>query len=177
MKLLALPADGIGPEIVSAAETVLSTADQKFNLQINLEHDIVGFESLEKFGITIRPEIIEKAKTFDGVILGTQSHADYPTPEAGGVKISASYRTDMDSVFEFLDEETVKEDGASVKKDPIYQAYRSWCLDNGHEPLNKNGFGTSLKAHGYVDGKSNKMGRYWKDIRLRKSLSIDPFSI
>jgi phage/plasmid-associated DNA primase len=41
---------------------------------------------------------------------------------------TASYCTDIDSVFEFLDEETVKEDGASVKKDPIYQAYRSWCL-------------------------------------------------
>ena len=70
MKILVLPADGIGPEIVSAVEEVLLAADQKFKLQISLEHEIVGFESLKKFSITIRPEILEKAKTFDGVILG-----------------------------------------------------------------------------------------------------------
>ena len=96
MKLYVLPGDGIGPEIVGAAETVLAAADQKFNLGLDLEHDIVGFDSLEKFGITIRPEVLEKAKTFDGVILGTQSHADYPSPEEGGVNISASFRVGLD---------------------------------------------------------------------------------
>ncbi len=96
MKLLVLPADGIGPEIVSAAETVLAIADRKFDLKLELEHEIAGFESLDKFGITIRPELLERAKTFDGVILGTQSHADYPSPEEGGVNISASFRVGLD---------------------------------------------------------------------------------
>ena len=96
MKLYVLPADGIGPEIVAAAETVLAVADKKFNLNLSLEHDVVGFESLDKYGITIRPEVLERAKTFDGVILGTQSHADYPPPEQGGVNISASFRVGLD---------------------------------------------------------------------------------
>ena len=96
MKILVLPADGIGPEIVSAVEEVLFAADQRFKLQISLEHEIVGFESLKKFSITIRPEILEKAKTFDGIILGPQSHADYPAPEDGGVNISASFRVGLD---------------------------------------------------------------------------------
>ena len=96
MKIPAIPADGIGPEIVSAAETVLTAANEKFSLGLKLEHDIAGFESLEKFGITIRPELLEKAKDFDGVILGTQSHADYPAPEEGGVNISASFRVGLE---------------------------------------------------------------------------------
>ena len=96
MKILVIPADGIGPEIVSAAETVLTAANEKFSLGLKLDHDIAGFESLEKFGITIRPELLEKAKDFDGVILGTQSHADYPAPEEGGVNISASFRVGLD---------------------------------------------------------------------------------
>ncbi|MDD9877280.1 MAG: isocitrate/isopropylmalate family dehydrogenase [Magnetovibrio sp.] len=96
MKLMVLPADGIGPEIVAAAETVLAAADPKFGLKLDLEHEVVGFESLEKHGITLRPEILERAKTFDGVILGTQSHADYPPPAEGGVNISASFRVGLD---------------------------------------------------------------------------------
>ena len=96
MKILVIPADGIGPEIVSAAKTVLTAANEKFSLGLTLEHDIAGFESLEKFGITIRPELLEKAKDFDGVILGTQSHADYPAPEEGGVNISASFRVGLE---------------------------------------------------------------------------------
>jgi 3-isopropylmalate dehydrogenase len=96
VKLLVLPADGIGPEIVAAAETVLAVADQKFGLKLQLEHDIAGFKSLDKHGITIRPELLERAKTYDGVILGTQSHADYPSPDEGGVNISASFRVGLD---------------------------------------------------------------------------------
>ena len=74
----------------------LTAANQKFSLGLKLEHDIAGFESLEKFGITIRPELLEKAKDFDGVILGTQSHAEYPAPDEGGVNISASFRVGLD---------------------------------------------------------------------------------
>ena len=96
MKILVIPADGVGPEIVAAAETVLSTAKAKFNLSLSLEHDIAGFESLDKHGITIRPGLLEKAKTFDGIILGTQSHADYPSPEEGGVNISATFRVGLE---------------------------------------------------------------------------------
>jgi 3-isopropylmalate dehydrogenase len=96
VKLLVIPADGIGPEIVSAAETVLAAADKKFGLKLDLEHEVAGFDSLKTYGITIRPELLEKAKTYDGIILGTQSHADYPKPEDGGVNISASFRVGLD---------------------------------------------------------------------------------
>ena len=96
MKILVIPADGIGPEIVSAAETVLTAANEKFSLGLKLEHDIAEFESLEKFWITIRPELLEKAKDFGGVILGTQSRADYPATEEGGVNISESFRVGLE---------------------------------------------------------------------------------
>ena len=88
MRILVISADGIGPEIVSAAETALTAANEKFSLGLKLEHDIAGFESLEKFGITIRSELLEKAKDFDGVILGRQSHAEYPAPDAVAADIA-----------------------------------------------------------------------------------------
>ena len=49
-----------------------------------------GFESLKKHGTTLRQEVLERARTYDGIVLGTQSHADYPAPEKGGRNISAA---------------------------------------------------------------------------------------
>jgi 3-isopropylmalate dehydrogenase len=96
MKLLSLHGDGIGPEIVSSAEAVLAAADAAFGLGLSIDHEIVGFDSLKKYGTTLRPEVLERASTYDGVILGTQSHADYPPPESGGINISASFRVGLD---------------------------------------------------------------------------------
>ncbi|EJL77866.1 isocitrate/isopropylmalate dehydrogenase [Polaromonas sp. CF318] len=96
MKIVVLPCDGIGPEIVAASMEVLQAANTKFKLDLSFDYEIVGFESLEKFGTTLRQEVLERAKTYDGVILGTQSHADYPTPEKGGRNVSAGFRIGLD---------------------------------------------------------------------------------
>ena len=96
MKILILPGDGIGPEIIDAAMTVISAANVKYSLGLEFDYDDVGFVSLEKYGTTLREEILEKAKTYDGIVLGTQSHADYPPPEQGGRNISAGFRIGLD---------------------------------------------------------------------------------
>lgn len=96
MKVLILPGDGIGPEITTAAVEVLKAADQKFGLDLSYDFDEVGFDSLEKYGTTLRQETLDKAKTYDGIILGTQSHADYPKPEQGGRNVSAGFRIGLD---------------------------------------------------------------------------------
>lgn len=96
MRILVLPGDGIGPEIVAAALEVLEAADRRFGLDIELEHDEVGFVSLHKHGTTLRPAVLERARECDGIILGTQSHADYPAPEHGGRNISAAFRVELD---------------------------------------------------------------------------------
>lgn len=96
MKIMVLPCDGIGPEIVAASMDVLQAADARFKLDLAFDFDLVGFDSLSKYGTTLREEILARAKTYDGVILGTQSHADYPAPERGGRNVSAGFRTGLD---------------------------------------------------------------------------------
>ena len=96
MKLLVLPGDGIGPEIVAASVQVLEAADRALGLGIEFEHDEVGFASLAKHGTTLRETVLERARASDGVILGTQSHADYPAPDQGGRNVSAAFRVDLD---------------------------------------------------------------------------------
>lgn len=96
MKFLVLPGDGIGPEIVEASVKVLEAVSKSLNLNIELKYEDVGFASLEKYGTTLRDEVLEEARTFDGILLGTQSHADYPAPEKGGRNISAAFRVGLD---------------------------------------------------------------------------------
>ena len=96
MNLIVLPGDGIGPEIVDAALAVLRAADRVHGLGLSFDFDDVGFASLEMHGTTLRQETLEKAKGYDGVILGTQSHADYPAPEKGGRNVSAGFRIGLD---------------------------------------------------------------------------------
>jgi 3-isopropylmalate dehydrogenase len=96
MRILVLPGDGIGPEIIGAAMNVVNAANDVFNLGLTFDYDDVGFTSLEKYGTTLREELLESAKTYDGVILGTQSHMDYPAVEKGGRNVSAGFRIGLD---------------------------------------------------------------------------------
>jgi 3-isopropylmalate dehydrogenase len=96
MRILVLPGDGIGPEIVGASMNVLNAANDAFGLGLTFDYDDVGFTSLEKYGTTLREELLERAKTYDGIILGTQSHMDYPPVEKGGRNVSAGFRIGLD---------------------------------------------------------------------------------
>ena len=96
MKFIVLPCDGIGPEIVAASVEVLKAADAIYKLDLSFDYESVGFESLKDHGTTLRQEVLEKAKCYDGIILGTQSHADYPAPEKGGRNVSAGFRLGLD---------------------------------------------------------------------------------
>lgn len=96
MKFIVLPCDGIGPEIVAASVEVLQAANARFKLGLSYDYESAGFESLKNHGTTLRQEVLDKAKTYDGIILGTQSHADYPAPEKGGRNVSAGFRVGLD---------------------------------------------------------------------------------
>jgi len=94
---MTLPCDGIGPEIMAATLEVVTAANSKFSLGVEFEEEISGFPSLKKHGITLREEVLDRARTeFDGVILGTQSHMDYPSLDEGGRNVSAGFRIGLD---------------------------------------------------------------------------------
>ncbi len=96
MKFLVLPGDGIGPEIIESAVAVLKEIDKKHGLGIEYEYQDIGFASLEKHGTTLRPELLESARSYEGILLGTISHADYPKPEKGGINVSGAFRVGLD---------------------------------------------------------------------------------
>ena len=52
MKIVVLPGDGIGPETMAATIEVLQAASQRFGLNLQLDHDVAGHESLRRHGAT-----------------------------------------------------------------------------------------------------------------------------
>ena len=96
MKILTLPGDGIGEEITAATMAVLEAVGRRFELGIDYAYDDIGFTSLEKYGTTLRDEVLERARASDGIILGPISHLDYPPRDQGGVNVSAAFRVKLD---------------------------------------------------------------------------------
>ena len=96
MRLLVLPGDGIGPEIIRSSMQALEAVSDRLGLALSFAYDDVGFASLEKHGTTLRDSVLEAARGYDGIILGTQSHADYPAPEKGGRNVSGGFRIGLD---------------------------------------------------------------------------------
>jgi len=96
MRLIVLPGDGIGPEITAAAMGVVNALNAERELGLELEHDIVGHDSLVRYGTTLRPELAERLAGYDGIVLGTLDTAAYPPADQGGINISAWMRTKLD---------------------------------------------------------------------------------
>jgi len=55
MRLIVLPGDGIGPEIVAAAMGVLTALNDAGGLGLAFERDSVGPDSLNQYGTSLRP--------------------------------------------------------------------------------------------------------------------------
>src|SRR6266404_2680089 len=96
MRLLVLAGDGIGPEITAATLLVLEAAARSFRLDIDIEEDVVGHESLRRYGTTVRPELLDKARAADGLILGPASTFDFKDPEKGEINPSMFFRKNLD---------------------------------------------------------------------------------
>lgn len=70
MKLLLLPGDGIGPEVVREAERVVNELNEHFGLGSRVEHGLVGGISCDTHGVPLTRETVECAKAADAVLMG-----------------------------------------------------------------------------------------------------------
>ena len=96
MRIVVLPGDGIGPEITAATTNVLRAAAAHFHLKLQMEEHAVGHASLEQFGATVRPGLLEIVRSADGLILGPTATADFKDEHSGEVNPSKYFRKSFD---------------------------------------------------------------------------------
>lgn len=69
-KILVLPGDGIGPEIVGQATRVLDALIADHGLDMAYESALVGGSSFDEHGVPLTDEVLEQARQADSVLLG-----------------------------------------------------------------------------------------------------------
>jgi len=69
-KILILPGDGIGPEIVAEAERLLEVLIRDYGLDVELEHALVGGAAIDAHGHPLPEETLSLARAADAVLLG-----------------------------------------------------------------------------------------------------------
>lgn len=57
---------------------------------------------------------------------------------------SQSYRTEMDVVEQFIEDECVREKGKRVKASDLYSCYKEWANENGAYKMDNNNFGKKM---------------------------------
>jgi 3-isopropylmalate dehydrogenase len=96
MRIVVLSGDGIGPEIAAATLAVLRAASERFQLGVTLDEHAVGHASLEMFGTTVRPGLMETVRAADGLILGPTATFDFKDEARGEINPSRYFRKHLD---------------------------------------------------------------------------------
>jgi len=92
-KLVVLPGDGIGPEIVAEAVKVIEWLKDNAGLDIELEHDLIGGQAYDEYGAPFDDSTLEKCRNADAILMGSVGgpqwdNVDYAKrPEAGLLRL------------------------------------------------------------------------------------------
>lgn len=98
--------------------------------------------------------------------LDWQRHGLMPPPEVAAA--TATYRREMDTIGEFLDDCCTLHANAQVSAGALYEGYQRWCEKSGHEPVSQTRFGLTLSERGFEKQRSPKTGRH---VYLRLGLN------
>src|SRR6476661_6422603 len=81
-RIVVLPGDGIGPEVVAEGVKVLRAVEQRFDHRFTLEQHTVGGAAIDQFGVPMEPETLAAAKRADAVLLGAVGGPKWDDPKA-----------------------------------------------------------------------------------------------
>lgn len=69
-RILVLPGDYIGPEIMAEAVRVLEAVNVRFDLGLSLEHGLLGGAAIDACGVPLPDETLALAREVDAILLG-----------------------------------------------------------------------------------------------------------
>ena len=87
------------------------------------------------------------------------------------------YRSEMDSISNFIDECCYVAENVSVMSKDIYAAYSKWCDDNGENVKKQKMFGNTLKSKGFMNENKSGRGMRWNGIGLADIHRVNSLAI
>jgi len=80
--IVLLPGDGIGPEVVSAAQQVLAAVTARFGHQFVYEEHLIGGCSMDAYGTALTDDTLAACQQADAVLLGAVGGPKWDDPTA-----------------------------------------------------------------------------------------------
>ena len=80
--VVAIPGDGVGPEVVAAARRVVDAAGARFRFDIEWTEVLAGGVAIDTHGVAIRPADVETCRSADAVLLGAVGGPKWSDPSA-----------------------------------------------------------------------------------------------
>ncbi|WP_294343357.1 3-isopropylmalate dehydrogenase [Prosthecochloris sp.] len=69
-KIVTIPGDGIGPEVVASAVQVINALEEKYDLEVSIEEHLFGGASYDVHNEMLTEETLEACRKCDAVLLG-----------------------------------------------------------------------------------------------------------
>jgi 3-isopropylmalate dehydrogenase len=81
-RVVAIPGDGVGPEVVAAARAVVDAAGERFGFAVEWTEILAGGVAIDAYGVAIRPEDVEVCRGADAILLGAVGGPKWSDPAA-----------------------------------------------------------------------------------------------
>ena len=88
---------------------------------------------------------------------------------------TAEYARESNKVIQFMEESLIEDSASEIKTSLVYEAYRTWCVKNGHFPENNRNFNHGLRKVADVARKRPKTGGNPTTLLLGYRLKVEDF--
>ena len=82
-RVMVLAGDGVGPEIVAAAQRVLAAAGERFGFALTYEQGLLGGVAIDELGVPMEDGLAARCRACDAVLLGAVGGPKWDTTEPG----------------------------------------------------------------------------------------------
>jgi len=95
-RILILPGDGIGPEVVAAAVAVIEALRARHGFTCELDHGLIGGAAIDAHGVPLPPATLAQARQADAILMGAVGGPKWDTvardirPERGLLEIRSA---------------------------------------------------------------------------------------
>jgi len=79
--VMLLPGDGVGPEIVACAQTVVAAAGERFGFSVDYENGLLGGVAIDRLGTPVEDGLIDRCQQCDAVLLGAVGGPKWDTTD------------------------------------------------------------------------------------------------